>query len=110
MPAGYVRSRRRRREADSTEAILRRQIFRGEFLPLRLKDLRRVATRYDKLARNHFSTLCLVAAIVFGLLQIESGGLAIVTEITKAQHRGISVDDNPGGDIVFTLRFGQLMG
>jgi hypothetical protein len=36
--------------------------------------------------------------------------LAIVTEITKAQHRGISVDDNPGRDIVFTLRFGQLMG
>jgi len=33
-----------------------------------------------------------------------------VTEIMKAQHRGISVDDNPGGDIVFTLRFGQLIG
>jgi hypothetical protein len=28
-------------------------------------------------------------------------GLAIVTEIMKAQHGGISVDDNPGGGIVF---------
>ena len=27
-----------------------------------------------------------------------------MTEIMKAQHRGISVDDNPGGGIAFTLR------
>jgi hypothetical protein len=27
----------------------------------RLKDFRRIATRYDKLARNYFSALCLVA-------------------------------------------------
>ncbi len=36
-------------------------------------------------------------------------GLAIVTEIMKAHQGGISVDDNPGGGIVFTLRFGHLM-
>ena len=36
--------------------------------------------------------------------------LAIVTEIMKTQHGGISVDDNRGRGIVFTLRFGQLMG
>ena len=31
----------------------------------RLKDFRRVATRYDKLARNYFSTVCLVAAVAY---------------------------------------------
>lgn len=31
----------------------------------RLKDFRRIATRYDKLARNYFSSVCLVAALVF---------------------------------------------
>jgi transposase len=33
----------------------------------RLKDFRRIATRYEKLARNYFSALCLVAAVVFWL-------------------------------------------
>ena len=33
----------------------------------RLKDFRRVATRYDKLARNFFSTVCLAAAVLFWL-------------------------------------------
>ena len=28
---------------------------------------RRIATRYDKLARNYFSALCLVAAVAFRL-------------------------------------------
>ena len=31
----------------------------------RLKDFRRIATRYDKLARNYFSALCLVATVAF---------------------------------------------
>jgi transposase len=31
----------------------------------RLKDFRRIATRYDKLARNFFSSVCLVAALVY---------------------------------------------
>jgi len=34
-------------------------------------------------------------------------GLAIVAEIMKAHHGSISVDDNPGGGTVFTLRFGH---
>jgi len=34
-------------------------------------------------------------------------GLAIVMEIMKAHQSSISVDDNPGGGIVFTLRFGH---
>jgi transposase len=33
----------------------------------RLKDFRRIATRYDKLARNHLASVCLVAALVWGL-------------------------------------------
>ena len=35
-------------------------------------------------------------------------GLAIVGEIMKAHHGSVSVDDNPGGGIIFTLRFGHL--
>ena len=34
----------------------------------RLKDFRRIATRYDRLARNFLSTVCLVAAIVWWIL------------------------------------------
>jgi transposase len=33
----------------------------------RLKDWRRIATRYDKLARNYFSALCFVATLAFWL-------------------------------------------
>jgi len=39
-----------------------------EHLPLaRRLGFRRIATRYDKLARNYFSALCLVAAVAFWL-------------------------------------------
>ncbi|HXR95993.1 MAG TPA: IS5/IS1182 family transposase, partial [Rhizomicrobium sp.] len=31
----------------------------------RLKDFRRIATRYDRLARNYFAAVCLIAAIVW---------------------------------------------
>jgi len=33
----------------------------------RLKDFRRVATRYDKLARNYLASVCLAAALVWWL-------------------------------------------
>ena len=36
-------------------------------------------------------------------------GLAIVMEIMKAHQGSISIDDNPGGGIIFTLCFGHLM-
>jgi signal transduction histidine kinase len=36
-------------------------------------------------------------------------GLAIVMEIMKAHQGSISIDDNPGGGIIFTLRFGDLV-
>ncbi|HEY6335095.1 MAG TPA: transposase, partial [Alphaproteobacteria bacterium] len=34
----------------------------------RLKDFRRIATRYDKLARNFLAAVCLDAAIVWWIL------------------------------------------
>ncbi len=34
----------------------------------RLKDFRRIATRYDRLARNFLTSVCLVAAIVWWTL------------------------------------------
>ena len=48
---------------------LDRQAYKGrnviERCYCRLKDFRRIATRYDKLARNFFSSVCLVAAMVY---------------------------------------------
>jgi transposase len=38
----------------------------------RLKDFRRIATRYDKLARNYFSSVCLIAAVVYWLTSLLS--------------------------------------
>jgi transposase len=34
----------------------------------RLKDFRRIATRYDRLARNYMASVCLVAVIVWWIL------------------------------------------
>jgi transposase len=34
----------------------------------RLKDFRRIATRYDRLARNFLASVCIVAAIVWWIL------------------------------------------
>jgi putative transposase len=31
----------------------------------RLKDFRRIATRYDRLARNYLASVCLIAAIIW---------------------------------------------
>ncbi len=39
----------------------------------RLKDLRRIATHYDKLAGNFFSALCLVAIVAHWLCLFEPG-------------------------------------
>ena len=41
--------------------------WRVEAMFCRLKDFRRVATRYDKLARNYLSAVALAAAIAFWL-------------------------------------------
>ena len=59
------RSNRKKRIRHDKEAYKDRNVI--ERCYCRLKDFRRVATRYDKLARNYFSTLCFVATVVFWL-------------------------------------------
>jgi putative transposase len=44
-----------------------RRRYRLEHAFSRLKDFRRIATRYDKLARNFLASICPVAAIVWWL-------------------------------------------
>ncbi|WP_157970221.1 transposase, partial [Pelagibacterium sediminicola] len=41
--------------------------WRVEAMFCRLKDFRRVATRYDKLARNYLSAVMLAAAVAYWL-------------------------------------------
>jgi transposase len=45
-----------------------RKRHRVENAICRIKDFRRIATRYDKLARNFLASVCLVAAIVWWIL------------------------------------------
>ena len=45
-----------------------KQRHRVENAFCRLKDFRRIATRYDRLARNFLASVCLVAAIVWWIL------------------------------------------
>ena len=44
---------------------LYKQRHRIENAICRIKDFRRIATRYDRLARNFLASVCLVAAIVW---------------------------------------------
>ena len=57
------RSNRKKRIRHDKQAYKDRNVI--ERCYCRLKDFRRIATRYDKLARNYFSALCLVAAVAF---------------------------------------------
>ena len=59
------RSNRKKRIRHDKEAYKNRNVVERCFC--RLKDFRRIATRYDKLARNYFSAICLVAAFAFWL-------------------------------------------
>jgi transposase len=59
------RSNRKKRIRHDKQAYKGRNVI--ERCYCRLKDFRRVATRYDKLARNYFSTLCLAAVVLFWL-------------------------------------------
>lgn len=58
-------NRKRRLRFDTQAYKLRHRI---ENAICRLKDFRRIATRYDKLARNFLASVCLVAAIVWWIL------------------------------------------
>ena len=59
------RSNRKKRIRHDKQAYKDRNVI--ERCYCRLKDFRHIATRYDKLARNYFSALCLVAAVAFWL-------------------------------------------
>ncbi len=59
------RSNRKKRIRHDKQAYKDRNVI--ERCYCRLKDFRRIATRYDKFARNYCSALCLVAAVAFWL-------------------------------------------
>jgi transposase len=59
------RSNRKKRIRHDKQAYKNRNVIHRCYG--RLKDLRRVAMRYDKLARNFFSTVCLAAVVLFWL-------------------------------------------
>jgi transposase len=54
--------KRKPHQDDGDSDTRRRQ---EEALFNRLKDFRRIATRYDRLARNHLASVCLAAALVW---------------------------------------------
>jgi transposase len=59
------KSSRKKRIRHDRQAYKRRNVIERCFG--RLKDFRRIATRYDKLAANFFSAVCLVAIVIYWL-------------------------------------------
>lgn len=57
------KSNRKKRIRHDKQAYKCRNVVERCFC--RLKDFRRIATRYDKLARNYFSALCFVATLAY---------------------------------------------
>jgi transposase len=63
-----VPNRSNRKQPFSFDKKSYKQRHRIENAFCRLKDFRRIATRYDRLARNFLASICLVAAIVWWIL------------------------------------------
>jgi transposase len=59
------KSNRKRKIRHDKQACKNRDVVERCFCSL--KDFRRIATRYDKLARNFFSAVCFVATLAFWL-------------------------------------------
>jgi transposase len=59
------KSNRKKHVRHDKKAYKKRNVIERRFG--RLKDFRRIATRYDKLAGNFFSALCLVAIVAYWL-------------------------------------------
>ncbi len=57
--------RRKRKTSIRHDQRRRRDRWRVEAAFCRLKDFRRIATRYDKLAANFLSAVCLAAVVTF---------------------------------------------
>ncbi len=51
----------------SYDKVLYRQRHKVENLFAKLKDWRRIATRYDRCAHTFFSSICIAAAVIFWL-------------------------------------------
>jgi transposase len=60
-----AKSNRKKRIRHAKSACKNRNVIARRFG--RLKDFRRIATRYDKLAQNLFSALCLAAIVAYWL-------------------------------------------
>jgi transposase len=60
-----IPNRSNRKRTFSFSKRLYRLRWRIESAFNRLKDFRRIATRYDKLARNYLAAVCLAAALVW---------------------------------------------
>jgi putative transposase len=60
----FVPNKSNRKQSFSFDKKSYKQRHRIENAFCRLKDFRRIATRYDRVARNFLASACLVAAIV----------------------------------------------
>jgi len=60
-----ISNRSNRKQPFSFNKRLYKLRWRIESAFSRLKDFRRIATRYDKLARNYLASVCLAAALVW---------------------------------------------
>ena len=60
-----IPNRSNRKQPFSFSKRLYKMRWRIESAFNRLKDFRRIATRYDRLARNYLASVCLVAALVW---------------------------------------------
>ncbi len=62
-----IPSNRTRKQALPYEKLLYRQRHKIENMIGRLKDWRRIATRYDRCTRTFFSAICIAAIVAFWL-------------------------------------------
>jgi transposase len=60
-----IPSSRSRKVPYAYDAVLYRQRHRIENLFAKIKDWRRIATRYDRCAHTFFSAICIAAAVIF---------------------------------------------
>ena len=65
--APCIPGRRNRKESVSYDKELYKQRHKIEIMFGRLKDWRRIATRYDRCAHTFFSAICIAAIVIFYL-------------------------------------------
>ena len=63
-----IPSKANRKTAIPHDAVLYKQRHKIENMFARLKDWRRIHTRYDRCAHTYFSAICIAAAVIFWLL------------------------------------------